>query len=448
MNLTQLLFTNKSLRLLGIAIVATIGTLVFAINTTHSGGSSLCPNGVCAGDRVQRDTNRIVDNTNDMTRDMHYRATEGDRMAHEQSQRALRGVVDNMIDFVNTGVDGDPAFITNLNQYLTGAVDAQVQNFIQGLGGRMDTPFLADIQGALQQVHTRNMRGELPGYSASSVGNINAFLDGDFGQGGWEGFMEVISDPSANTPVGAYFTARQEMNRVAQSAMFEEVTKANWGDGFRSLEECDANQQNCQITTPGTVIADQLNRALGSSFDSLVAANQMDQTIEDTFARLSEEAITGANGLLGISLDAGAIFNAILQRILEDGGGEGSDISDEELRQAIEMGDQFINDTLSSASNEEENFFNFIEDVLADESITLTEEQEADLLEQGNQSQLNLVQLNELLIRNQQRAEEAATDPSLTEADILLEIQSEYSELRNDLHNAADIALIRNELGL
>lgn len=422
------------------AVVAGLGyaSLVSFSTTAHAGASYQL-------DTTGLRTEDIVRSTNRMTDDIHYRATQGDRLAFEQSQRALRGVVDNMVDFVNTGVDGDPAFITNLNQYLTGAVDTQVQNFIQDLGGRMDSPFLADIQGALQQVHTRNMRGELPGYSAQSVGDINAFLEGDFEQGGWEGFMEVIRDPSANTPVGAYFTARQEMNRVAQSTAFEEVTKANWGEGFQSLEECDANQQNCVITTPGTVVADQLNRALGASFDSLVAANQMDQAVEDTFARLSQEAVAGANGLLGISLDAGAIFNAILQRILEDSG-EGGDITDDELEEVIRVGDEFINDTLSSASEEEEDFLDFIENLLADDNISLTNEQEADLLEQGNQAQLNLVQLNELLLRNQERAEEASSDPSLTEVDILLEIQSEYSTLRNDLHNAADIALIRNQL--
>ena len=441
MNLTQLLFANKSLRILGVALIVTIGALVFTINTTHSGGSSLCPNGVCAGDRVQRDTNRIVDNTNDMTRDMHYRATEGDRLAFEQSQRALRGVVDNMVDFVNTGMDGDPAFVQNLPQFLQGRVDQRVQNFIDQLGSRMDTPFLADIQNALQSVHTRNMRGEIPGYNASRV-NIESFLGGDFEQGGWEGFAQVISDPSANTPLGAQLTAEGAMSRFAQGVREEELTKLDWGDGFRSLEQCDANGQNCQITTPGSVISDQLNRALGTSFDSLVAANQMDQTVEDTFARLSEEAVAGVNGLLGISLDAGAIFSAILSMILDD------DATEEEIRDAIGIADEFVMEAVEDANEEEEEYLAFIEDVLADDSIELTEEQETDLLERANQSQLNLIELNELFIRIEEVREVAAADFTEDEVTLMREIYDDYRALRSQLHNQADIRLIQRELGL
>lgn len=411
------------------------GLIITAPLTSEAGGAGY------QLDTTGLRTEDIVQNTNNLTQDIHFRATQGDRMAHEQSQRALRGVVDNMVDFVNTGMDGDPAFVQNIPQFLQGRVDQRVQNFIDQLGSRMDTPFLADIQNALQQVHTQNMRGEIPGYNASQV-DIQAFLGGDFAQGGWGGFAQIINDPSANTPLGAHLTAEQEMSRFTQGVTEEELTKLNWGDGFRSIEQCGPSGQNCQITTPGNVVADQLNRALGTSFDSLVAANQMDQTVEDTFARLSQEALAGANGLLGISLNAGEIFSAILSQILDE------DASDEEVEEAMGIADEFIVEVLENASEEEEQYLAFIEDILADDSVQLADNQETDLLERANQSQLNLVELNDLLIRIEEVGDVAAEDFTQDETTLMREIYDDYRTLRRDLHNQADIALIRSELEL
>ncbi|MEK7462056.1 MAG: hypothetical protein AAB618_00570 [Patescibacteria group bacterium] len=90
-------------------------------------------------------------------------------------------------------------------------------------------------------------------------------------------------------------------------------------------------KQRCVISTPGKVISEQLNKALGAGQDSLVAADEINEVISALLGQIANQALTGAAGLLGLSVRQGG-----------SSGGYGSYV-DELVREANNQSGSFIN---------------------------------------------------------------------------------------------------------
>jgi hypothetical protein len=80
----------------------------------------------------------------------------------------------------------------------------------------------------------------------------------------------------------------------------------NWGQGllsFQTCEEEDPDSKAClkysDIKTPGTVINEQLGRALGSGLTQLELADEFDEIVGALIGQLMEQVVTQVNGLRG-----------------------------------------------------------------------------------------------------------------------------------------------------
>ena len=60
-------------------------------------------------------------------------------------------------------------------------------------------------------------------------------------------------------------------------------------------------KQRCVISTPGKVISEQLNKALGAGQDQLVAADEINEVISALIGQLANQALMGTAGLLGLT---------------------------------------------------------------------------------------------------------------------------------------------------
>jgi hypothetical protein len=94
------------------------------------------------------------------------------------------------------------------------------------------------------------------------------------------------------------------------NAQGQELTQVNWGDGFLSQKICesvggDSGGQQCSISKPGRIIADQLNKALGAGQDALIQADEINELISALLGQLANQALTGVAGLLGLSEGTG-----------------------------------------------------------------------------------------------------------------------------------------------
>jgi hypothetical protein len=98
----------------------------------------------------------------------------------------------------------------------------------------------------------------------------------------------MTQNPAENTAIGARLTIESELIQLISKREGDEKRVLDFGQGFLSIRECDneTTPPTCNISTPGTVIANQLNKALGVGQDVLVEADEIDELITALLSQL------------------------------------------------------------------------------------------------------------------------------------------------------------------
>ena len=126
--------------------------------------------------------------------------------------------------------------------------------------------------------------------------NIDEFVAGDFSQGGWVGWFDLVI---TNNPYRNFLVASSELDARIAAARAREVKLLEFGDGFLSFEQCITDQfgkQRCSIVTPGKVIQEQLDHTLGTNLRQLELADEINEIIGALITQLVNKVFTG--GLL------------------------------------------------------------------------------------------------------------------------------------------------------
>ena len=114
------------------------------------------------------------------------------------AQRLIDSMVRSTVDWAQTGFEGNPAYVTNPNQYFTNIADGVAGEFIEGSDlGYLCSPFQTQIRLALQRQYIRPYQFQCT--LTEVVGNIDAFYN-DFSEGGWDGWFRMTQN-SANNPI-------------------------------------------------------------------------------------------------------------------------------------------------------------------------------------------------------------------------------------------------------
>ncbi|MEK7606444.1 MAG: hypothetical protein AAB458_02540 [Patescibacteria group bacterium] len=244
------------------------------------------------------------------------------------------------VAYVQTGINGNPAFVQNLRQHLTRQADVIAGSFIEQTVPFLCSPFQADIQLALMNLY-RNAKGV--GYYqyasctlTEAVENVDDFIGGDFSAGGWEGWFAFVGDPY-NNPIGSYIETSNELASRLNAAAEEERTELAFASGFlrkktqtcyayppegqtgapqqftirdgQSLEEAlaeagidSAAEYECdpaQTITPGETVKSGLESVFKTNLDQVVAADELNEIIALWLGYLLSDVLTGDEGLAG-----------------------------------------------------------------------------------------------------------------------------------------------------
>lgn len=244
----------------------------------------------------------------------------------------IQEMVDEVIEFAQSGFQGDPAFVTDLTRYLERAQDDVATRFIQNLGGVTELPVQTQLQQILGVVH--NDRRTVVRFNDGVVnrGNLEAFYQGDRqSTGGWDGFRHMVLG-EGQTALDAYFRTQMALDDVVRRTTENQLQALNWSDGFLSSGQCEVVQgrQVCEVTTPGSIISNQINSALETGFDVAVTAqltgldlqeainglgDGMDEGVFAGLRNLTNDILHEATGLMSLN-DFMAGFN--LDRLLRD----------------------------------------------------------------------------------------------------------------------------------
>ncbi len=267
---------------------------------------------------------------------------------------ALQQVTNSVVNWINSGFSGSPAFVTNPQQFFANVADIAAGQYIQGSNlSFLCSPFQLQIRIAIAQSYANRYANSCT--LTRVVGNINNFMNGDFSAGGWGGLLAFTTVPT-NNPYGAYAYASIGLNTAVNNALTQKIQDWTNGRGFLSFQK----QTNCKpmstlptgavpsasvssitldkvpngavagqsytiavsdsrhdqspsyevcdvvATTPGSVIEAQLNNTIkGASLDSLGLAQSFDQIISALMTQLITRALYGlsdvSNGSSGYS---------------------------------------------------------------------------------------------------------------------------------------------------
>lgn len=230
-----------------------------------------------------------------------------DGLFYSIAQKALQGMTNDIIKWINSGFDGEPAFITDLEGYLLDISDNVAGDFIYN--GELNTlcePFKIDVAVAVANQHVKETQGGFKEKARCSIDepgvDVEAFLAGDFNAGGWGIFLETALNPE-NTPIGAYIEAEVVLDLKKTEAQDLAKEELSYNGGYKSIKVC-SDGGRCTVTTPGSVIKSQLEFALQIPTLSLLNADEMNETVGALFGSIANQVIGGVNGLLGLGGNA------------------------------------------------------------------------------------------------------------------------------------------------
>ncbi|MEK7510617.1 MAG: hypothetical protein AAB582_00040 [Patescibacteria group bacterium] len=269
------------------------------------------------------------------------------------AKTAVASMQRSLVNWINSGFDGSPAFATDLRQNLLGVQDAVVGYVVGQIAGDVagglivNSPYQEEIATAIRTGYYLSTGGSFYVRNPFTLNQYSQdprrFLTGDFSQGGFNAWHAAVTT-CQNNPYCAYQIAAAEVEGAAARAGGQRLTELNWGNGFLSYRgpcrtapkvgtenvemttlgaggtDADGNfslttntrtvslakTEDCAdapILTPGTVIEGQLNEMLPKGAEGLVTADEIDEVIGALLQQLVNKVV-GSTGLLGVSAPA------------------------------------------------------------------------------------------------------------------------------------------------
>lgn len=128
------------------------------------------------------------------------------------AKRIVSSMVQSLINWINSGFQGSPMFLSDLKGFLLQVADEAIGEYISELGeigSFICSPFRLDVQisVALQYQQARSNGGNgqpAPTCTLSGIiDNIEGFISGTFSEGGWNDWFDITATPQTYTPYGS-----------------------------------------------------------------------------------------------------------------------------------------------------------------------------------------------------------------------------------------------------
>ncbi len=222
------------------------------------------------------------------------------------------------IDWINSGFDGNPAFVEDPERFFRDIADVEAASFLQQVVGQTTglnicEPFRLNIVTGLagtrgpqfqRQIScTFDQMSQALGQSGVNF-DYNEYTSGRSQFAGNLNAWYAITQNPQNNSTGAYLMAQEEFNRRLAMRGNTANLDLTLGRGFLSFKKCEPDttaldsdgntirtKGPCKTTTPGTVIEEQLNNRLSSGNNRLVLADQFDQIITALVNQLIKVAL-------------------------------------------------------------------------------------------------------------------------------------------------------------
>ncbi len=227
-----------------------------------------------------------------------------DGAARLAAQIAIQRIVSSTVEWANTGFQGNPAYVTDTEQYFTDLADGIAGEYISASTSPISflcSPFQANIKLSLVQNYYKP-NNQFQCTLTGAVANIENFYK-DFNQGGWEAWLSMTQNPT-NNPYGAYIEAKAEMDARLASAIGLKTNELSINSGYLNWAACekkDPKTQKClkygPTKTPGGHIKAQLDKVLPAGLEKLITVQHVEDLAEAFAVGLLQKYVFGPEGL-------------------------------------------------------------------------------------------------------------------------------------------------------
>lgn len=274
---------------------------------------------------------------------MKYKELVLDGLAYVVAKQVLHSLTASVVDWINSGFEGSPAFLTNPSGFFLDTADQITGYYLSNAGplSQLCYPFNIDIRLSLALSQTTKARKRytctlgkiienfknLPENSTINGQSMNQFISGDFSQGRWDAFLALTTQPQ-NNPYGTYLMAESDLISKVNSNNLKINADLQLGSGFMSWPKCtdlatiDPNNdaeveqaetivggdtsvqtkmnsdgtltyRSCIVQTPGSVIAGSLQKSLDAPIDELNLADELNEIVSALFSQLVKKVLVG-----------------------------------------------------------------------------------------------------------------------------------------------------------
>ncbi|MEK7642001.1 MAG: hypothetical protein AAB365_03355 [Patescibacteria group bacterium] len=281
-----------------------------------------------------------------------------DKAATLIAKQILHQMTVSVVNWINTGFQGSPTFITNPEGFFLDAADQVTGDFLsrEGALSRLCSPFSIDIRLGLALNQTQSATSRYTCTLGKIIGNANGtiegFTGGDFRQGGWPAFVSMTTVPQNNV-YGSYLQAHSELLGRIDTRENQVNRDLDRGKGFLSRRNCtdipggtidpenefeveqaesivgnsrDMNRkqnndgtvtyQTCTTDTPGSVISNMLQKQLDVPATELELADDINSVVNALISQMINQVIGG--GLSGLSRGSSGGRTAYTSQLITD----------------------------------------------------------------------------------------------------------------------------------
>lgn len=248
-----------------------------------------------------------------------------DSLAWMIVNRIIERMTAATVNWINSGFEGQPAYLTDPQAYFTNMGDQLAGQFI--FSDKRLNALCGPINAKIRLTLLRNYRNDKEWQCTPSlVGTRMEDFMGDFTKGGWDTFFD-LSQKTQNNPIGAYLQAEGVLRDTLTQKQQQTLTELNQGSGMLSWKECEqygvainarditlpdgtifhvpASPAPCikeKTNTPGSVINERLNDQLGAGQGKLEVADEINEMISALLNQLINKVFSSvAGGLRGTS---------------------------------------------------------------------------------------------------------------------------------------------------
>ncbi len=212
-----------------------------------------------------------------------------DQLGWCSANALIEAIGDATVNWINSGFNGNPAFVEDPSQFFSDIADVQAAVFLNEIsGGLFCTPIKDIVRINLAQNYNAQIApyGGQCSFSAVS-GSLEQFMGGEtFSWQDWTSYTQN----SQNNPFAATIGGSIELNNRIAASLGVESKLLDWSAGFLSKKD----PQTGKITSPGSLLQEQINTKLGSGQRRLEIADEFDEIVNALVNQLITIALSEA----------------------------------------------------------------------------------------------------------------------------------------------------------